>query len=124
MDRVRSDACPPGMCARIGSSAVLTRELVLVTDETGREARAIDPGRTRVPLWWLRAPLPAGSRVHVEAWTPCGRGAARILLLDRPDLRGGIEVPWAPPGLFRPAGAEPDPAGAAMTAERAQATHG
>lgn len=124
MDRVRSGSCPPGICARIGSSAVLTRELVLVTDDAGREARAIDPGRTRVPLWWVRAPLPAGSRVHVEWWAPCGRGAARIHLPDRPDLRGDIEVPWAPPGLFRPAGAEPNPAGAAMTAERARATHG
>ena len=118
---VRGGACPPGMCARIGSSAVLTRELVLVTDETGREARAIDPGRMRVPLWWARAPLPAGSRVQVEWWVPCSRGAARIRLPDRPDLQAQIDVPWAPPGLFRPAGDGPDPPGAAMTAERARA---
>jgi hypothetical protein len=102
MRQVRGGACPPGMCARVGSPAVLTRDLMMVTDETGRVVRAIAPGRTRAPLWWRRSPLAAGTRVNLEWWSPCGRAAAAIRLADRPGPQARIDVPWAPPGLFRP----------------------
>jgi hypothetical protein len=99
---LRAGACPPGLCAHVGSNAILTRDLVLAMDEAGREARAIPTGRTRVPLWWRREPLPAGTRVQLQAWEPCGRAAAALRLPDRPDSPTRIDVPWAPPGLFRP----------------------
>jgi hypothetical protein len=101
--------CPAGRCAPGGTDGVVAEDLAIVSSGVAGEASlAVLPGRFRVPVWMERiGTLRAGETVRVRKWNACAGMAAEI---ETPEGRiagasGTLQVPIAPPGLFRPAAA-------------------
>jgi hypothetical protein len=101
--------CPTGQCAPSGALGVVTEELAIWSSgAAGDPSLAILPGKTRVPVWMERiGTLRAGDKVRVRKWNACAAMTAEI---DPAEGSAGgttasIQVPVAPPGLFRPVAA-------------------
>jgi hypothetical protein len=98
--------CPAGQCAPGGAYGVATEDLAIVSSGVaGEPSLAVLPGRYRVPVWMERiGTVHAGDKVRVRKWNACAGMEAEI---EPPE--GGtagttatLQVPLAPPGLFRP----------------------
>jgi hypothetical protein len=98
--------CPAGQCAPSGSFGVVTQELAIWSSgASGDPALALLPGKTRVPVWMEKiGTLRVGDKVRVRKWNACSGMAAEIEPAEgsAAGTTATLQVPLAPPGLFRP----------------------
>jgi hypothetical protein len=101
--------CPTGECAPSGALGVVTEELAIWSSVTaGDPSLAVLPGRSRVPVWMERiGTLRAGDTVRVRKWNACAGMSAEIEPAEgsAAGTTATLQVPVAPPGLFRPVAA-------------------
>jgi len=101
--------CPTGQCAPSGALGVVTEELAIWSSgAAGDPSLAILAGKTRVPVWMERiGTLRAGDKVRVRKWNACAAMTAEIDPAEgsAAGTTASIQVPVAPPGLFRPVAA-------------------
>ncbi len=120
IDPDRKDGVCHGVCVREGEDVRLTRDLLIAAadEDSRRSPEATVRGLGRLPAFWRRRTLPAGTIVRLVSWNECAgldRISSAVILVpgetrgDRP-LRFLIDT--VPPGLFLPAAAP----GAAETA--------
>jgi hypothetical protein len=98
--------CPTGQCAPSGALGVVAQDLAIWSSGTaGDPSLALLPGTTRVPVWMERiGTLRAGDKVRVRKWNACSGMTAEVEPEEgsAAGTTAGIQVPVAPPGLFRP----------------------
>jgi len=104
--------CPTGQCAPSGAFGVVTEELAIwssgAAGAAGDPSLAVLPGKTRVPVWMVRiGTLRAGDKVRVRKWNACAGMSAEIDPAEgsAAGTAATLQVPVAPPGLFRPVAA-------------------